>query len=269
MAYPTLVGLLAFFCVGPDALVKHVEVAFARAPQDTLEALQAPDRHRRRIATTTLAQHLADRLGCSHRKPHMEVGLKKLGAVASAALLLVAMAQSSVSMGLLQSPDAVFHEWTEIAGMLGPMVVAALVGYVAYLQHLTSKEAATLQIALQRDQVRLAQFDRRYALYRRFREVQGEMFREGACSRDAALEATNIGLDAKFLFESETEMFLDRFQNLAWELHNWPSLHEEALRNNPSRVQSEIERRTKLMEQLSAGYAEGEKVFKSAMSVGT
>jgi hypothetical protein len=50
--------------IDPDSLATHIEVALVCAPQDTLEALQAPDRHRRRIATTTLAQHLADRLGC-------------------------------------------------------------------------------------------------------------------------------------------------------------------------------------------------------------
>jgi hypothetical protein len=50
--------------IDPNALATHLEVALTCAPQNTLEALQDTDRHRRRSATLTLAQHLADRLGC-------------------------------------------------------------------------------------------------------------------------------------------------------------------------------------------------------------
>lgn len=48
----------------PDALAIHLEVALSCAPVDTLAALQDTDGQRRRCATYTLAQHLADRLGC-------------------------------------------------------------------------------------------------------------------------------------------------------------------------------------------------------------
>jgi hypothetical protein len=48
----------------PDALATHIEVALTCAPLDTLAALQDSDSQRRRRATFTLAQHLADRLGC-------------------------------------------------------------------------------------------------------------------------------------------------------------------------------------------------------------
>ena len=50
--------------IDPDALITHLEVALACAPLDTLAALQDGDSQRRRRATFTLAQHLADRLGC-------------------------------------------------------------------------------------------------------------------------------------------------------------------------------------------------------------
>ena len=47
-----------------DVLTTHLEVALACAPVDTLAALQTTDNQCRRRATYTLAQHLADRLGC-------------------------------------------------------------------------------------------------------------------------------------------------------------------------------------------------------------
>ena len=50
--------------INPDALATHLEVALSCAPLETLAALQDGDRQRRRHATCTLAQHLADRLGC-------------------------------------------------------------------------------------------------------------------------------------------------------------------------------------------------------------
>ena len=50
--------------IDPDALTTHLEVALTCAPIDTLAALQDTDSHRRRRATFTLAQHLADRLSC-------------------------------------------------------------------------------------------------------------------------------------------------------------------------------------------------------------
>ena len=50
--------------IDPDTLATHLEVALACAPVDTLAALQDTNSHRRRRATFTLAQHLADRLSC-------------------------------------------------------------------------------------------------------------------------------------------------------------------------------------------------------------
>ena len=50
--------------IDPDALAMHLEVALKCAPVDTLAALQDTDHQRRRRATYTLAQHLADRLCC-------------------------------------------------------------------------------------------------------------------------------------------------------------------------------------------------------------
>ena len=50
--------------IDPDTLATHLEVALNCAPVDSLVALQDTDRQRRRRATYTLAQHLADRLGC-------------------------------------------------------------------------------------------------------------------------------------------------------------------------------------------------------------
>ena len=50
--------------IDPDTLATHIEVALICAPVDTLAALQETDSHRRRRATFTLAQHLADRLNC-------------------------------------------------------------------------------------------------------------------------------------------------------------------------------------------------------------
>ena len=50
--------------INPDALATHLEVALSCVPVDTLAALQDTDSHSRRRATFTLAQHLADRLGC-------------------------------------------------------------------------------------------------------------------------------------------------------------------------------------------------------------
>ena len=50
--------------IDPDALTMHLEVALTCAPQNTLIALQDIDSQRRRRATFTLAQHLADRLAC-------------------------------------------------------------------------------------------------------------------------------------------------------------------------------------------------------------
>ena len=50
--------------IDSDALATHLEVALACAPLDTLTALQDVDSQRRRRATFSLAQHLADRLGC-------------------------------------------------------------------------------------------------------------------------------------------------------------------------------------------------------------
>ena len=50
--------------IDPDTLAIHLEVAISCAPVDTLAALQDADGQRRRRATYTLAQHLADRLGC-------------------------------------------------------------------------------------------------------------------------------------------------------------------------------------------------------------
>ena len=50
--------------IDPEALALHLEVALTCVPQDTLAALQDTDNQRRRRATFTLAQHLADRLGC-------------------------------------------------------------------------------------------------------------------------------------------------------------------------------------------------------------
>jgi hypothetical protein len=50
--------------IDTDALATHLEVALTCAPLDTLAALQDSDRQRRRRAAFTLAQHLADRLGC-------------------------------------------------------------------------------------------------------------------------------------------------------------------------------------------------------------
>ena len=50
--------------INPDALATHLEVALSCAPLETLAALQDGNRQRRRHATFSLAQHLADRLGC-------------------------------------------------------------------------------------------------------------------------------------------------------------------------------------------------------------
>ena len=50
--------------IDPDALATHLEVALTCAPPGTLAALQDTDSQRRRRATYTLAQHIADRLGC-------------------------------------------------------------------------------------------------------------------------------------------------------------------------------------------------------------
>lgn len=50
--------------INPDALATHLEVALSCAPTGTLAGLQDTDSQRRRRATYTLAQHLADRLGC-------------------------------------------------------------------------------------------------------------------------------------------------------------------------------------------------------------
>ena len=50
--------------IDPAALATHLEVALSSAPVETLAALQDGDRQRRRHATFTLAQHLANRLGC-------------------------------------------------------------------------------------------------------------------------------------------------------------------------------------------------------------
>ena len=50
--------------IDPDTLATHIEVALTCAPVDTLAALQDTDSHRRRRATFTLAQHLADRFNC-------------------------------------------------------------------------------------------------------------------------------------------------------------------------------------------------------------
>lgn len=50
--------------IDPDALAMHLEVALSCAPVETFAALQDTDRQRRRRATYTLAQYLADRLGC-------------------------------------------------------------------------------------------------------------------------------------------------------------------------------------------------------------
>jgi len=50
--------------IDPDALATHIEVALACAPISTLTALQDVDSQRRRRATFSLAQHLADRLSC-------------------------------------------------------------------------------------------------------------------------------------------------------------------------------------------------------------
>ena len=50
--------------IDPDALATHLEVALSCAPTGTLAGLQDTDSQRRRRATYTLAQHLADRLGC-------------------------------------------------------------------------------------------------------------------------------------------------------------------------------------------------------------
>lgn len=50
--------------IDPDALATHLEVALACAPLGTLAALQDGDSQCRRRATFSLAQHLADRLGC-------------------------------------------------------------------------------------------------------------------------------------------------------------------------------------------------------------
>lgn len=47
----------------PNALATHLEVALTCVPQDILTALQDIDSYRRRRATSTMAQHLADRLG--------------------------------------------------------------------------------------------------------------------------------------------------------------------------------------------------------------
>ena len=50
--------------IDPNALATHIEVALTCAPVDTLAALQDNDSQRRRRATFSFAQHLADRLGC-------------------------------------------------------------------------------------------------------------------------------------------------------------------------------------------------------------
>ena len=50
--------------IDQNALATHIEVALTCAPLDTLSALQDTDSQRRRRATLSLAQHLADRLGC-------------------------------------------------------------------------------------------------------------------------------------------------------------------------------------------------------------
>ena len=50
--------------IDPDALATHLQVALTCAPLDTLAALQDVDSQRRRRAAFSIAQHLADRLGC-------------------------------------------------------------------------------------------------------------------------------------------------------------------------------------------------------------
>ena len=114
-------------------------------------------------------------------------------------LAAVGANESLVWWKLLLPVDSRFKEWVNVYGSLGPMIIAALVGYVGFLQHVNTKAIGRRQLQLQREQVRLALFDRRYAIYRRFREVQSELMREGTCSRAIALEATELSLDAKFL----------------------------------------------------------------------
>jgi len=50
--------------IDTNALALHLEVALTCTPQDTLNALQDPDRYQRRRAVVRLADHLAHRLQC-------------------------------------------------------------------------------------------------------------------------------------------------------------------------------------------------------------
>lgn len=153
------------------------------------------------------------------------------------------------------------------ATALGPTIVALLVLVLGIIQFLSSRAQTTRQQGLLRQQVRLDLFDRRQEIYRRFRSVQSELVARMDCSRETAVEATAVQLDAAFLFPNDVIEFLERFQKLAWDLHFWESLHESALRHEPGRVQSEIERRTQLSTAVGSSYDEADRLFRSAMAI--
>lgn len=198
----------------------------------------------------------------SDPKAKMRVATFVISCLAAAAII-----EGLVWWKLLLPVDPRFKEWVEVYGSLGPIIVAALVGYVGFLQHMNTKTTAHRQLQLQREQVRLALFDRRYAIYRRFRDVQAELTREGRCSRDTALEATEISLDAKFLFNDETEEFLERFQKTAWDMHSWPSRHKAALIDDHAGVKSLIAEHEASLKELSDSYKYGDPIFERAMGV--
>ena len=182
--------------------------------------------------------------------------------------LLAGVTELAIVYHLILPPNPIFVAWVDVLGKLGPMLIAALVGLVGWRQYRSSLLQTDRAHALQRQQLRFFLFDRRYAIYQRFRAVQGQLSQEAEASQTAAFEATVLSEEARFLFDPATVAFLGRFQNLVWEMHSWQFEHTAAVQEkNQSQADRVLDRYGEMRKQLSASYKEADVLFRAAMGV--
>lgn len=170
------------------------------------------------------------------------------------------------SIALCASEDV--PTWIKVIGAVGPFVVASIVMAVGIAQFSWNKHQTARQLELGRQKVRLDLFDRRNAIYQRFREVQGALNRNSRSPDVITMDAAQIYLDSVFLFQKPVIDFLFDFKELTWKLQSTESIVESTdVFRNADQLDKQLSKRTALRRELNASYEKADNVFRSAIAI--
>lgn len=138
---------------------------------------------------------------------------------------------------------------------------------VGIAQFSWNKQQTARQLELSRQKVRLDLFDRRFAIYTRFREVQRQLIQTSEYTSSIAAEAIGVYMDAVFLFPPDVVSFLHGFQKTVLDLYSQPGVLAAAHEYGQAEIAKANCRQTDLMLKLSTSYAEADQVFRAAMYI--